>query len=163
MPAFMSARAMKAAAILFAAGLVQGAVSTRAAPLPPFEPVDLCGAIRSIQWLAPMTLPGDERISGSASRDRTWPGRFAVILGQVTGIDASTRQRINDLLSTGADGKQIPIDPGEVLVVLPHEDPERLRGAAALCVTGFVISGDEGGTWTRYTGLWITAWQTDKM
>jgi hypothetical protein len=128
-----------------------------AAPLPPFRPVDLCGRVRHVSWLPPLTLPGDPGVSGSAAHTRSWPGRFAVVLDQVTGAGAGSIGMINALLTTSADGAGIRLAAGEVLVILPHEDPVHLADAAAICVAGFSISGDEGGTWTRYDGLWITA------
>lgn len=132
-----------------------------AAPLPPFRSVDLCGVLRSADWLPPLTLPAESQMSGSAGRERYWPGRFAVVLQQVTGIAPDTIQQINALLSTSRDGSAVTLGPGDLLLVLPHDDPQHLADAASLCVEDFAISGDEGGTWTRFETLWVTSRKSD--
>ncbi|MFZ2100812.1 MAG: hypothetical protein WAU86_09640, partial [Oricola sp.] len=115
------------------------------APLPPFRPVDLCGTVRSANWLPPLVRPPIKGMSGSAGHERKWPGRFVVVLDGVTGIGPENFRLINTLLTTSRDGASVALAPGELLLVLPFDDPGYLSDAAAICVTGFVIRGDEGG------------------
>ncbi|MFZ2100648.1 MAG: hypothetical protein WAU86_08805, partial [Oricola sp.] len=61
------------------------------------------------------------------------------------------------LLTTSSDGVGVALAQGELLLVLPLDDPGYLSDADAICVTGFVIRGDEGGTWTGFETLRIAA------
>lgn len=125
------------------------------APLPPFEPVDVCGNVRSARWLPPRTLPPVPGMSGSAGRQRSWPGRFVIVLGETRGITRRQKAQANALLTTSGDGVGISLLPGQLLLVLAEDNPALLKRYDQICVTGFVVSGDEGGTWTRYRHLWI--------
>lgn len=134
-------------------GLLGCAGSAVAAPLPPVPPVDVCGKVRSAKWLPPETRPAVPGMSGSAGRQRSWPGRFVVVLGATRGIVRSRKEQINRLLLTSRDGGGVALRPGQLLLVLPDEDPALLKRSDRICVTGFTVSGDEGGTWTRYEKL----------
>ncbi|ADZ72287.1 hypothetical protein SL003B_3867 [Polymorphum gilvum SL003B-26A1] len=101
-------------------------------------------------WLAPLTLPGTPGLSGSAGRTRSWPGRAVVLLGAVSGPEYDRREQINRVLATSADGRVLQPGPGQLLLILPMQDPSQIEGAGRLCVTGFSVRGDEGGTWTGY-------------
>lgn len=127
-----------------------------AAPLPPLEPMDVCGIVRSARWLEPLELPPAAGMSGSAARIRSWPGRHVVVLGEVTGIDPADVGRVNALLSTSRDGAGSVLAPGELLLVLTDSDQSRLSSGMAICVSGFRIRGDEGGTWTFHDDLKAT-------
>lgn len=124
-----------------------------AAPLPPFEPLDLCGTIRTAKWLPPMTIAAVPGMSGSAGRDRSWPGRYVVILGEVEANNLPAIERINALLGSSADGQGLQPSAGEVILVLPVKEGQSLAMTDAICVTGFRIGGDEGGTWTYFNSL----------
>ena len=147
---------MNAARIcLGAAALFFLAAPALAAPIPPIGPVNICGDVVSQSWQAERFVPGRPGFSGSLGHDRTFPARFRVVLQNYRGIDAATAQRINGYLSMqpaerGAGG------PPRVVLLLAHADSRFLDGAVSLCVEGFRISGDEGGTWTRHTTLSVT-------
>ena len=124
-----------------------------AAPLPPLPPLNACGTIESHAWLPPRSAAPVAGMSGSASRERHWPGRFVTVLRDLHGVGGREVARINALLVTSSDGAGIRLGPGQLLLVIADDDPARLAGMKSLCVTGFTVSGDEGGTWTRHTGL----------
>ena len=146
------ARRKAALAALLLAVLALGAPGrpASAAPLPPMAPVDVCGRIRLSEWLPPKTLAAMPGVSGSAGQQRSWPGRFAVVLADIDNPKASD---VSTLLATSEDGAGIALRPGEVLLVLASDDRALLDGAKGLCVTGFAVRGDEGGTWTSYERL----------
>ena len=121
-----------------------------AAPLPPFEPVDVCGTIVSRAWVPARRVPGVAGASGSLGRDREFPAHARVEIEPYRGIDGRTAARINALLGfapAGAPGNR------RLLLLLPTDDPALLDGRTSICVVGFRISGDEGGTWTSYARL----------
>ncbi|MGE5721793.1 MAG: hypothetical protein ACM3YM_04960 [Sphingomonadales bacterium] len=129
--------------------------SVVAAPLPPLAPVGVCGRVQSARWLPPRTLPPVPGMSGSAGRQRSWPGRFVVVLDGVRGATNRQKAQINALLTTSSDGAGVSLLPGQLLLVLARDDPASFNRADRLCVTGFAVKGDEGGTWTRYGDLRI--------
>ena len=131
--------------------------SAVAAPLPPFAPVDVCGKVQSARWLPPRTLPPVPGMSGSAGRQRSWLGRFVVILDEVRGATRRQKAQINAMLTTSRDGAEVSLLPGQLLLVLAGDDPALLNQVDNICVTGFVVKGDEGGTWTRYKDLRIVS------
>jgi len=152
---FLSAGIAAAAALaaLVTAAVSLGGGSAVAAPLPQFVPVDVCGEIVTQSWQPQRFVPAKPGFSGSLGRDRTFPARFRVVIENYRGIDAATAGRINGFLSFK------PAEAGarpRVVLLLPHADSRHLDGAVALCVEGFHISGDEGGTWTRYRSLTLT-------
>jgi hypothetical protein len=133
------------------------AADALAAPLPQFVPVDLCGDIVSHSWQPERFVPAKPGFSGSLGRDRTFPARFRIVLRNYRGIDAATARTINGYLGLRpAEAGESPAGPARVVVLLPHADSRYLDGAVSLCVEGFHISGDEGGTWTRYRSLSVS-------
>lgn len=131
-----------------AAALMAMLATARAAPLPPFTPVTICGVIVEQSWTPARHEPGRTGFSGSLGRDRTFPARLRVVLQNYTGIDATVARRINGLLSATELS-----DIDRVVVLLPSDNPDLLRGVYRLCVEGFTVRGDEGGTWTAYLRL----------
>jgi hypothetical protein len=124
-----------------------------AAPLPSVAPVHPCGKVRQVHVLPPKTLPAVPGISGSAGRERHWPSRAVIVLSQVRGITRQQRQQLNVLLSTSSDGGAIELRPGHLLLILTGAEAVALRPSVRICVTGFVVRGDEGGTWTNFGEL----------
>lgn len=122
------------------------ATAAAAAPLPPFRPVDICGAVVERVWVPAEIRRGQPGMSGSLGRDRTFPAHLRLVLESYTGIDAVTARRINFLLGAGA-GRG---DPQRLQIHPPTDDPAWLTGVRRICVEGFSISGDEGGTWTSF-------------
>jgi hypothetical protein len=131
--------------MLMAAVAVVLSSTAEAAPLPPFPPVNICGVIFEQSWIPTKFVQGRPGFSGSLGHDRTLPAHFRIILENYTGIDATLAKRINGFLSVTELSEM-----KRVLLLLPTDNPELLRGVRHLCIEGFVIRGDEGGTWTTY-------------
>ena len=136
-------RALRAALLLPCCG------AALAAPLPPLPAADLCGRIVTQSWVAERHLEAVTGASGSLGRERTVPAHLRVVLGQVTGLSRDLAQRLSRL--AGAYSGEVPA--GGMLLLLAMERPDRLSGAATLCVTGYKVRGDEGITLTSYAGL----------
>lgn len=145
-----------------AASLLGVSTPIAAAPLPPGKPVSPCGTVRQIRWLPPKTLPAVPSMSGSARHERHWPARAVVVLGEVQGISGEKKRQINALLATSEDGVGISLKPGQLLLVLADVPFASLRPPARICVTDFVIIGDEGGTWTRHGELRVVRRESHK-
>ena len=137
-------------ALLMLAGTSGSAPARMVGPTPP---LDVCGSIHSYRWLPAKTVPPIKGRTGSAGHQRTWPARFIVILGDVRGPSKHQGMHTDSLLKMTGDGGPVSLASDQALLVLPHDNPARLSGMKSLCVTGYVRQGDEGGVWTRYTGL----------
>ena len=133
------------------AALAACLIAVRSAPLPPFTPVDICGEVVSQSWSDVMRVPGQPGHSGSLGHDRTFPARFHVVLEPAAGFPADSAALINRLL--GFEGGT---PPTKILLLLNSPDSGLLEGVRSLCVYGFSLSGDEGGTWTAHDRLGIT-------
>lgn len=127
------------------------AAPAEAAPIPPIGPLDVCGDIVMQRWEPERFVRGKPGFSGSLGRDRTFPARFRVVLRDYRRIDATMAARINGILSMRPEER----GAGEARVVLlvTHADARYLDGAASLCLEGYQIRGDEGGTWTYHRTL----------
>jgi hypothetical protein len=135
--------------VLIAGLIALAAGRAGAAPLPPFAPVDVCGAVAAYSWSDRIEMPGQPGFSGSLGHDRVFPARFTVELTDHTGIGSRTAALINGLLSFASpDGRRLGL-------LVDSTDPHLLDHATRICVTGYTISGDEGGTWTHYDGLTV--------
>jgi hypothetical protein len=133
---------------LMAATAVIMVSTAEAAPLPPSPPVDVCGVIVEQSWVPAESLPGQKGFSGSLGHDRTFPAHLRIVLENYTGIDATVARRINGFLNvTGLS------EMNRLALRLPTDNPELLRDVRRLCIEGFTIRGDEGGTWTTYRRL----------
>ena len=126
-----------------------------AAPLPPFEPVNITGTIMMKEWFPETRVKGIPGMSGSAGRDRTFPSHFKVILENYEGIDTATARRINFLLGFSNGCSEPSEKPKHLLLKLPHQDKFFLDQAVRIRVRGYKITGDEGGTWTSYEKIEI--------
>ena len=127
-----------------------------AAPLPPFEPVDITGTIDKAEWVPERTAKAVPGMSGSAGIDRVFPAHFLVILGNYAGVDTRTARRMNFLLGyTLTPDGNIEEGPESILLRLPHHSKLFLDGVRKITVRGYRIRGDEGGTWTSYDRIEI--------
>jgi hypothetical protein len=136
---------MRLAVSILAAGLCLAAA--HAAPVRREAPVTICGTIVERSWHKARFEPGRPGFSGSLGRDRTFPAHLSVLLADFTGIAGAQARRINFLL--GHRGEADP--PQRVMLRLSTDDPEALKNARSICVEGFRITGDEGGTWTDFS------------
>ena len=136
--------------------------SASAAPLPPFEPVNITGTIMMKEWFPETRVKGIPGMSGSAGRDRTFPSHFKVILENYEGIDTATARRINFLLGFSNGCSEPSEKPKHLLLKLPHQDKFFLDQAVRIRVRGYKITGDEGGTWTSYEKIEILSKQKSR-
>ena len=127
------------------------AAHVEAAPIHPLGPLDICGDVAMQNWEPERFVRGKPGFSGSLGRDRTFPARFRVVLRNYRGVDAALAARINGILSMHPEERGAG-EPRVVLLVT-HADARFLEGAASLCVEGYQIRGDEGGTWTYHRTL----------
>ena len=133
---------------LMAAAAVIMVSTAEAAPLPPFPPVNVCGVIVEQSWVPAESVRGQKGFSGSLGHDRTFPAHLRIVLENYTGIDATVARRINGFLSVTELSEM-----NRLALRLATDNPELLRGVHRLCIEGFTIRGDEGGTWTTYLRL----------
>ena len=138
---------------LAAAALVAVASTASAAPLPPVPPLDICGTVAQTLWLPPHTEPAIKGMSGSAGIERYWPGRLAVVLDNPCTDDPEARAMATMFLRGSVGGLDHDLGPDQAVLLLPEVAPEALTLGRTLCVSGFQVSGDEGGTWTRFAAL----------
>ncbi|TWT01696.1 hypothetical protein [Reyranella sp. CPCC 100927] len=136
------------------ATLLGMSLPSAAAPLPPAGPVNLCGTIVSAKWQAAQTARGIPGMSGTAGHDRTFPAQFTILLEAVSGADAATARNINLAFGlSDKDAHETPAGPRRVRLGLNHDDPNFLDGAGSLCIDGYSVRGDEGGTWTEHKSV----------
>ena len=140
---FMKASIPLLSSLYFAAALA------RAAPLPPLPAIDVCGAIESYRWSAQVVLSAKPGFSGSLGHRRVFPPRFELVLKDYDGVDPALAARINGLMGYRAESGSAP--RLELLIASPR--PHMLDGVPRLCVLGYSLRGDEGGTWTSYRRL----------
>lgn len=124
------------------------------APLPPMKPVTVEGVIRRLQWSPETKIAGRPGFSGSLGRDRVVPAHFRITLVEYRGVESDEAWRINGIMSdpgvSEADRNQ---PPAHVILQLNDDDPHALMPGMRIRVKGYVVSGDEGGTWTRFQSL----------
>lgn len=130
------------------AAAIIAASTAEAAPLPPFPAVNVCGVVVEQSWSPSQSVPGRPGFSGSLGRDRTFPARLRIVLENYTGIDATVARRINGFLNATELSEM-----NRLALLLPTDNPDLLRGVHRLCIEGFTVHGDEGGTWTAYRRL----------
>lgn len=131
------------------------AFAANGAPLPTFDPVNVCGELVLHRWVPERFVRGRPGFTGSLGHDRTFPASHRVVLRNYQGIDTAMASRINQLLSITAVERGAGAE-ARVVLLLPHANPHLLDHAASICVEAFQISGDEGGTWTRFRTLTLT-------
>lgn len=124
-----------------------------AAPLPPMDPVTIEGTISQVQWSPDTKVKGRPGFSGSLGVDRTVPAHFRVTLVDFRGADKALAWRINGIMSDPSSNpnadRQRP--PPHLILQLNDQDPNALKPGMRIRVRDYVVSGDEGGTWTRFT------------
>lgn len=139
---------------LAAAALLLGAaVPALAAPLPPVPPFDVCGTVVALGWLPAHREPAIKGMSGSAGVDRSWPERLAVVLDRACTDDPEALALSNMFQRGTAGSTGRDLAEGQALLVLPEVDIGAVTLGRGICVSGFKVSGDEGGTWTRFGAL----------
>jgi len=121
------------------------------APLPPMKPVTVEGTIERVQWSPDTKIPGRPGLSGSLGVDRVEPAHFRITLVDYRGVDTATAWRLNRLVGElGASTADEREPPHSLVLKLNDDEPRALIPGMRIRVRGYVVSGDEGGTWTRY-------------
>lgn len=145
---------MKRIAWLFLSIGLAASASARGAPLPPMQPVTVEGVIERLQWSPETKVAGHPGFSGSLSRDRVVPAHFRVAIVEYRGIEAEEAWRLNGIMSdpsVSSANRDRP--PRHIILQLNHDDPHALVPGTRIRVQGYVVAGDEGGTWTRFQAL----------
>jgi hypothetical protein len=129
-------------------------VHISAAPIPPVGPFDISGTIGEIQWVPEQQVPGQPGFSGSLGRDRLVPAHFVVLLVNFSGVDANNAVRMSRYIIPDAYGNSNPSGmPPYIILKLNFKDSNFLSVGKKIKVRGYVVRGDEGGTWTFFTGI----------
>ncbi len=139
--------------LMFGIMIMSGNTSAFSAPLPPMDPVTIEGTISQVQWSPETKVKGRPGFSGSLGVDRTVPAHFRIKLVEFSGVDKALAWRINGIMSDpssnpNADRRQLP---PHLILQLNDDDPHALKPGMRIRVRDYVVSGDEGGTWTRFT------------
>lgn len=132
-----------------------GATAIVAAPLPPMQPVTIEGSISQVQWTPETKIKGRPGFSGSLGIDRSVPAHFRVTLVDFRGLETALAWRINGIMSDSSSNPNADRrhSPPHLILQLNDKDPQTLKPGMRIRVSDYVVSGDEGGTWTRFTKL----------
>lgn len=124
---------------------------SQGAPLPELGKVDIKGTVARTQWTPAKKIAGIPGLSGSAGRDRTIPAHHLAVLKPYAGPDAEQARRMNAYLGAKIpSGKDRGRPPARLLVRIESEDPGLLKTGMKITLTGYTLSGDEGGVWSRF-------------
>jgi len=130
--------------------------SLHAAPIRPMGPFDITGTISEVQWVPEEFRKGKPGWSGSLGHDRTIPAHFLVKLIDYDGVAAEHAITITRYISFNAYGDKNPSGmPPFVILKINSKDKTFLKSGMKIQVTGYSVRGDEGGTWTSYSGIKI--------
>jgi hypothetical protein len=118
------------------------------------EPVTVEGMIHRVQWSPDTKIAGRPGFSGSLGVDRIEPAHFRITLGDFSGLHVDEAWRLNGIMSvpTAPDADR-SVPPPYLVLQLNNDDPHALIPGMRIRVRGYVVSGDEGGTWTRFQVL----------
>jgi hypothetical protein len=115
------------------------------------------GSISQAQWSPDTKVKGRPGFSGSLGVDQTVPAHFRIKLADFSGLDKAVAWRINGIVSDpssnpNADRRQ---PPPHLILQLNDKAPQALKPGMRIRVPEYVVNGDEGETWTRFTKLEI--------
>ena len=124
------------------------------APIPPAGPFDIIGTISEVQWFPEQHIRGKRGMSGSLGHDRVVAAHFVVQLVNYNGVAAENAIRITRYISYKAYGDKNPSGmPPFIILKINSKDKNLLKTGMKVRVTGYTARGDEGGTWTSFTGI----------
>jgi hypothetical protein len=142
--------------ILLECLVIAGGSSGFAAPIRPVGPVNVTGTISEVQWVPEKTVQGLPRLSGSAGRDRVVSPHFLIRLVDYEGVSSEVAITMTRYLDRSAYGDQnLKARPSFILLKIDYGDRDYLKKGMRITVTGYKVAGDEGGTWTTFTGIEI--------
>jgi hypothetical protein len=141
---------------LFAGLVLFGGLAAFSAPIRPVGPVDITGTISEVRWVPERTVKGVPRMSGSAGKDRVVSPHFLVRLVDFEGVSSEAVVTMTRYLDSSAYPDQDFKDrPPFVLLKIDSIDQNYLKKGLRIKVRGYKVAGDEGGTWTSFTGIEI--------
>jgi hypothetical protein len=124
------------------------------APIPQAGPFDITGTISEATWFPPDVKKGRPGFSGSLGHDRRFPAHFVVKLVDYSGVPARDAIRITRYVRYDAYGDRKPSGmPRFIILKLDSDNRSHLRKGMKIRVSGYTVRGDEGGTWTRNSGI----------
>jgi len=147
----------KSSAFLILAGFViLNGMLALAAPIRPVGPVDVVGTISAVKWVPESSVKGIPRMSGSAGRDRVVSPHFLVKLVDYKGVSTETAFTMTRYLEWSAyQNQDIKGGPPFILLKIDYGDRNYLKKGMRIRISGYKVAGDEGGTWTSFTGIEI--------
>jgi hypothetical protein len=147
----------KMTALFLIAGLVLfGGLAALSAPIRPVGPADITGTISEVRWVPEKTVKGVPRMSGSAGRDRVVSPHFLIRLVDFEGVSPEAAVTMTRYLDGSAYQNQDLKDrPPFILLKIDYSDQNYLKKGLRIKVGGYKVAGDEGGTWTSFTGIEI--------
>ncbi|HQW29237.1 MAG TPA: hypothetical protein PK529_08635 [Verrucomicrobiales bacterium] len=139
-------------AALLCAGLLP---SLRGAPLPPVGKVAIDGTIERATWEPAQKLNAVKGMSGSAGRDRTLPAHFVVVLKEFSGPSLNQARMMNSVVGAAKSGETNGTMPSRLTIWVNSNDPTYLKPGMRIRISGYTVSGDEGGTWAHHNRVQI--------
>ena len=125
-----------------------------AAPLPRLGPADISGTVSDVCWIPETTAKGITGMSGSAGRDRAFSPHFKVKLTDFSGVDAATAVAMTRYVDWNALKKdRDKPKPPFILLKIDYPDKDYLREGMQIKVLAYTVGGDEGGTWSSFSGI----------
>ena len=136
--------------------VILSGMPTFAAPIRPVGPVDVTGTISEVQWVPEKTVKGIPRMTGSAAKDRVVSPHFLVRLVDYEGVSAEAAVTMTRYLVWPAfQNQDVKGRPSFILLKIDYGHPTYLKKGMRIKVLGYTVAGDEGGTWTSFTGIEI--------
>jgi hypothetical protein len=125
-----------------------------AAPIPPAGPFDIVGTISEVKWVPEQYIPGKPGWSGSLGHDRVVLAHFVVRLVKYKGVSAENAVRVTRYITYNAYGDKNPSClPPFIILKINSKNKNFLKTGMKLRIKGYSVRGDEGGTWTSFTGI----------
>jgi hypothetical protein len=140
--------------VLIGGFVLFGVLSAFSAPIRPVGPADITGTISEVRWVPERTVKGVPRWSGSAGKDRVVSPHFLVRLVDFEGVSSEAAVTMTRYLDWAAYQDQDLKDrPPFILLKIDCSDQDYLKNGLRIKVRGYKVAGDEGGTWTSFTGI----------
>lgn len=94
-------------------------------------------------------------MSGSAGRDRTFPAHFVIVLKSFSGPTEKQAAMMNSFVGATKSGDTAGAMPSRLTVWINSNDPSSLKAGMRIRLSGYTVTGDEGGTWSHQEGVKI--------
>ena len=127
----------------------------QSAPLPPVGKTDIDGTIEKATWEPGKKLKAIKGMSGSAGRDRTLPAHFVIVLKSFSGPNVKQAAMMNSFVGAVKSGDTAGTMPARLIVWINSNDPPYLKPGMRIRISGYTVTGDEGGTWSHHDGVQI--------